>query len=1066
MFGGNDNSISFAQRIRIRCFLEGVEIPVIAANITATPNSPSVCSLQIPPLVEGTRLLPRTLVHVFFQDAYETANPFLVDSAVAGKTDGDETDPTAREAANTTVANPTQVIAAPGPCGDNRNKDWQMTRFKLCFVGEVVGFTWTKTPMNRSLLLQCEDLSNYWDYAYQWDNTGIFGPGMKAMFSGGATNLFTDFLSSSGSVLANIILSGKCNTFPNLQGLAAGIVRLVESIGGSYYVPSNKKGLKKFAGQNTFFSIAELRLHITQMITAYEFDETSKRLLSRGGYDGMFNRTLGGLGSQVSIRKAMAAITRTMFHETYPQPCPRYIKGTGTDPSGSERIALINDKDGLAQFAIYAKNCAEALRDVEDEFSLYRGLSKADFKQQEGAARTSLGFQGQVMKSMSETLKRQQTQIKPKNGPEQLESLYIKASRALAQASQQVPRWYPNNASDKSLVTLLGDAIQALDQVAVMTVNRPKGKQQIPARLVQQILRPDIWFGAPPRCNVLFPDMYTQLNYQRMFLQEPTRFMLKTNDEFFGEDFLFDKFYFAPQAGSLQKDKARMSDMLKNDILDHELFTGILPVFEKMGEFNVFAARSNREQAGKVVKVSYAQRSANFLYFKHRFNARQFQVEARFNPYVAVGFPGVIIDKWVDQKAANAIRAIRDQFIQTDPGAREQILPEYTAELMGTNFLANFVEVSHSLSQASLLGNTSIRCNYARQVEESAEFFGIEDSKEVQRRQEGDARRTTIVAAVSAPDLYSLGPNQGQIVGRQEVTDKYVVRDIDQPGFLDTSGQNLPVFFTGARRAGGTNKYSQLKVPVGVRLTPKDLPAADKVLLSDFLGGDDKEVVFRAFSIEEDIPRYRLERVALPVEELIRPGWYGDIWGPGRIGEVYKDFFGIGSITEPTVILDGGGSSSEALQQAIAEAQKAEDADSALVALPTVTSLREGSTISQAVEFLTLTYSYVKQAGLDADEFIRAYTWRPIATMFDMYGSTDLTFDSRGIAALTGVEGFHSRAFGPYADLFGLVTPEVDTLLGIKRGSVTAQKGDTRMRKRQAALTLQSALSFGTAQVG
>jgi hypothetical protein len=103
---------------------------------------------------------------------------------------------------------------------------------------------------------------------------------------------------------------------------------------------------------------------------------------------------------------------------------------------------------------------------------------------------------------------------------------------------------------------------------------------------------------------------------------------------------------------------------------------------------------------------------------------------------------------------------------------------------------------------------------------------------------------------------------------------------------------------------------------------------------------------------------------------------------------------------------------------------------------------------------------------LDADEFIRAYTWRPIATMFDMYGSTDLTFDSRGIAALTGVEGFHSRAFGPYADLFGLVTPEVDTLLGIKRGSVTAQKGDTRMRKRQAALTLQSALSFGTAQVG
>ncbi len=1042
--------------------MEGVELPVISANITAAPNSPAVCAIQIPPLVEGTRLLPRTLVHLFFLDAYEAANPFLLDSATAGKQPrGGERSATDEDLAST------EIVVTPAPCGDVTPKG-SNTKYKLCFGGEFIGFQWTKNPMSRSLILQCEDWSNYWDYAYQWSNTGIFGPGIKAMFSGGSTNLFTDFLSSQGSVLVSILLQGKCNTFPNLQGLAAGIVRLIESIGGSYYVPSNKRGLKKFAGQNIFFSLAELRLHITQMIAAHEDDPTSKRLLSRHGYNGMFNRALGGLGQQVSIRKAMSAITRIMFHETYPQPCPRYKAGSGTDPQGTRRVRIDADPR-LKQYADTATIVLSEVVAIQKFLTDTRALSGDEYKAQVTSVRSTLQDVAVKLRQQGRLVSQGITTMSGANAPDELRSIFSITAKTLNQASYLTSGWAPGNKVDKRLETKLAESNAQLTRSKNLTVNMLPLKERQPARLLQHILRPDIWFGAPPRCNVLFPDMYEQLSYQRMFLQEPTRFLLKTNDEFFGEDFLFDKFYFAPQAGSVKAEQARLKNMLRNDLLDHELFTGILPVFEKMGEFNVFAARQNRGKAGKVQKVSFAQRSANFLYFKHRFNARQFQVSGRFNPYVAVGFPGLIIDKWVDQVAAGKIRAMRDTFIAHDTEARNTILPKYTSELIGANFLANFVEVTHSMSQEQLRGNTSIRCNYARQVDESVEFLGVaEKSQTVQKRQDGDARRTTIVAAISPPDLYSLGPNQGSIVGVQEVTDKYRVRNIESSSFQSSSGDHIPVYFSGGgmRREGGVTKLQRLRVPVGVRLTARDLPASDSAILTSYLGSPDQEVVFKAYSIEEDVPRYKLEEIDLPAEELIRPGWYGDVWSPGKIGQVYQDFFGVGAITENTVILDGGPQANEDFEQAVAAAQTSDDADQALEDLPIVTSLGQNATIQQAVEFLTLTYSYVKTAGLDADEFIRAYTWRPIATMLDIFGSEDLTFDENGISAITGVEGFHSRAFGPYDDLFGLVGPEVETLLGFSRGSTTAQRGDTRKRKQEKVLVLHSALSQGRAQVG
>jgi hypothetical protein len=113
-----------------------------------------------------------------------------------------------------------------------------------------------------------------------------------------------------------------------------------------------------------------------------------------------------------------------------------------------------------------------------------------------------------------------------------------------------------------------------------------------------------------------------------------------------------------------------------------------------------------------------------------------------------------------------------------------------------------------------------------------------------------------------------------------------------------------------------------------------------------------------------------------------------------------------------------------------------------------------------------LTYSVMRGGGFDTEQFIRSYTWRPIASMPDMFGSNDLMLDPTGKDVVQGIEGFHSRASGPFNDLFGLVTNDIEDVLGIKRGTAQAQKADTRLRKYNAVLDYVAAIRLSRALLG
>lgn len=995
-----------AERLKVRAFLEGVEVPVIAVQTQTAPNSPTVASIQVPPLAEGMEILPRSIVHVFFDDA-----SFIPD-----------------------ITHMHQVRQRPGGDGYELERDMVSAGYRVMFIGEVVGFAWHKQSYQRTLVLQCMDLSCYWDTAYQWVNTDLFGPGYKAMFSGGGTDLFTNFLASPGEVVSATVQAGIRNgtwQYPKLKGLMGGIVHLLERVGGAYFA----EGGKKYRGSNLFFSLAELRLHITQMIGAYDKDPTAQRLLG-GSWDGLFGRSIGNLGDHVSIRSVINALMPIVFHETYAQPSPYYTPGTNGTVSGYARTTY-GDDPSLKVFASQATQFAEGISQLLEMINSGESLKSLSIKisQLANECRKQANFMNSTMLS---------------SGRAKFAAAASALGSAAAVAKAAGAAGSVNAAAQASIKRATGSMNSARDSLlAVPNLSVSKGdkKEVVPARVWNQIFRPDVWFSAPPKCNVIFPDEVTDFQYNRQFLQEPTRLMLKTNDEFFGEDELFDKLYFAPYQEGLKSNRKSLMSILQGDIFTHELYTGILPVMEKMSEYNIFAARAGVVN-GAGAKVGTAQRTTNFLFFKHRFEQRTASVAMRFKPYIACGFPCLVIDSYLDEDKLN-----RQQELIKQLGR----VPPELSKYFGAHILGNAAEVTHSADQATG-GATSISLNYCRKIDEKVEFLGAMTGTQRLEWVKGmdDVVRYTDVAAISPPRPGSLGPMYGEVVSVVEVTNQYLPGDRED----FTTYKKLKMYMS--RRAGSGNLP---EVYVGCSLAAS---VYGEPVTSMF---DDPNAIvrFRAFRVSERIPRYKREASDMPAEELIRPGWYGDCWHPGKIGEVYQEFFGIGSITDPVRVTDPEG-------PAGIYPTGTDNVQPVMMLPDKTTTLKDGTVVNQvsvkdAVEFLTRVYSYVKKNNLNVADFIHSYTWRPIMSMPEVMGSHNLQFEvnGRSMRAKYGREGFHSRSFGDYEDVFLLVPPEVDEVLGIRRSSndnLFALKGDTRRAKRRAVQEYLTALFYSSATLG
>jgi hypothetical protein len=269
--------------------LEGREVPVVSAQVSTGIWAPSAAAIQIVPLDQGIDFKPRTMVHLFFLE--DTEGP--VEAIVEG---GQEL-----------VSKELELDAA----------------YKLMFVGEIVGFSFVKTPMSRAVILQCLDHSSYWDtlQATMMD----WGPSGNALWNKGAvyasnTSIFANLPTQSQPEKLRQWINGKPQTpqFKNVGGLAGGILHMMEVMGGVRGVT---------LGVNDFFTIAELRNHLLAQVTAEDGDDTAKRMLNHIiFFDWLFGR-LQNQDGQISLRDMFKLLCSYIYYAIVANPSPMFVEG-------------------------------------------------------------------------------------------------------------------------------------------------------------------------------------------------------------------------------------------------------------------------------------------------------------------------------------------------------------------------------------------------------------------------------------------------------------------------------------------------------------------------------------------------------------------------------------------------------------------------------------------------------------------------------------------------------------------------------------------------------------------
>lgn len=1185
------------ERLHLRGFLEGIEVPVVAANIVMRRDSPATCSIQIIATPLAHKLFPRTVVHLFFADD-------TIPKAYVGTPGGDRTIQLSNQ-----YERPRDL-----PAGTTTNEPQvpsDYIRYRLLFTGEVIGLEYVKTTNSRSVILQCMDLSNYWDSVMHDRRDGLFPPARMANFQGVSQGSFWDLLGGDTGALYDK-LSKPPDAFPHVGGYLGGIMHLLEEIYGTYHrrLSVEAGGGRVIGSQNPFAGIAELRLRLLQQIGITPGDSTPMQLLQQQGFGSVWRRSVRGLPQQFSFRVLMQALMQYTFYSVYPLCTPKYVPPTGTY---AQQMGWTNVREGIDEpegqnQAVFREAVFNKIRTritaVKDNFTNL--VTKA------GAGGVTVTEATAAYNQASATGHSMHAQLLTVTRGASFTRSY------LAVLDQKAKTIVVSVDGFNDIIRLCDQILESLPAGGGAT--REQRARVItetgePAFLYTQMFRPDIWFCVPPRCNVLFPEMYSGVSVARNFMAEPTRLMIKSYEAWAGETIFWDDWYFAPNVPGLLRDRPVIrrsggdlidgGSQLANDLMAHEMYTGIIPSFMKMsdremtiGKYIIDAGQTFQDQS-----MDYFQRVTNFLFFQSRFANRNVSVNGLFNPFVVAGFPMLVVDGATDARDTR-LNEVLLQLGESQLNQTPELADVQKGEVLdmirgrtGVHYLGIAESVSHTLD-ASGGGSTNVVLSYARDHRENVEFFGADVVearnrrrlyRSVQRQMTNQERRdlgaqieaesqqavaaqgaagsaaiasfqatgepttpdfteateawqkaardlailragvTTdreqimtkrwVVAAFlgSTPQVDEIGPWGGKITSVRDITDQFVgstashpdvdreVAQLDEEisrletereaymrqlqalgrdetddvtrravhqSLLDTDNQ-LAALRRQKSNAQGTvsARHRRLSLygiyPDGRRLPESSIPSnmigvahpasqfgPDVV---SYVGSGDIMVTLYAYELVEDISE-GASRVDLPVEDVVRPPWYPEIWLNGRIGGgVYLPLLGTTAITDPFAVVTPGAMDNRATQQSV-ESLYSADRGAEGESPEMVGSILDGATLEGAVDFLVHTYSKIK-GQWDATEFARQYTYRVIASMFDMFGSSDLELQADG-TLIRGVEGFHSRAFGPYSDLFGIAPGDTVKLLGIERDNVAARaRLDVRGRRHALVLAYQRELA-------
>jgi len=1041
--------------LHLRLFLEGEEVPVIAAQVSINTSSPATASIQIIPLDEGMDFLPRTMVHLFFLD---------------------------------TRVDTTQGPQQPGASALKGT-------YRLLFSGEIVGFAYSQTPASRGIILQCLDFSNYWDSANVMAIS--YGPGGNAFtndgsLNGAASGMFTDIPGDSAAEHLVRWVKSKPVTkgLTGISGLAGGVIHILEAMGG---VPGHFKGV------NDFYTIAELRCRLLNQITAEENDSTAARVLSIGVFEEWLKNGIEQAGGNITFRDVMKLLFQYIYYEFVPNPAPKFDDGSSNKISNSNTTALTANPS--------VAGIKTRLDEMRQSLIILNGQITVMATNVLIATVSGLStLLTAILKDLTALGQTPADLIKARSSVQQalnsLNKLKTATSSSIESRLASLPETWK----------ALEDAIAFLDGGSVTSKSLSTSYES--QRLRTQIIRPDCWFASPPACNVIFPEMYAQISYDRNYLQETTRLLVHTFNTLIGKDHLLAGHILAPFIGldsqKLSKYKGSKSYRI---LMDHEIHVGIIPKTEWIPNTAGVGHPLNTEQMKKVKdgRLSWLIKASLFHFFKYRFASRQVSVSGRFNPFLVCGFPGVVVTKpyiipggAADLRAAHNGQPVPDSEINT-------VIHQKASDLHApSHFVGMIGAVQHSIDQSG--GTTTAVLHHARKHRGiDDEFIGvlaatnegkskrivkvileINKAQELATQQNPNTKPLELLLGVTPQTVQtqtaptsSAKPSKLKAVASTKTAKKVSVdpRSI-KAGVADalsvlksspaqpTVDEQFEATFGSTQVSeqdanmsqGAPKKYpprtasgsipevnrTDILVPMGstkIKVNDKKGLYGGKIVGIEILGEVGAQVVEVSFDATSKVVKYQnvtgvqasfnsavsvgasgadqtltaatlakttktvktttrgvaFSNVAiyeeidiavsgsLPIEEVLRPSWFSTAYANQNIGEKIYKPFFGCGAVVDGLSVSGTSQSSDASSDA--EPVDAETSAGDLVKrLQAEEQAKRDNSLEKALNVLGYQYGQIKSQGMDVDSFIRDYTDRPIATFQDIFGEPGLKF--------------------------------------------------------------------------
>lgn len=1040
--------MGLAKPLHLRLFLEGVEVPVVSAQVSINMWSPASAAIQVVPLPQILDLKARTMVHLFFLE-----EPLVRDASQA----------------NITLAQLRSESGADTGLSDEA--------YKLLFCGELVGFSFVKTPMSRAVILQCLDHSAYWDalQATMLD----YGPKGNAFISKASLYASNEALFSNvptrsqGEQLKAWILSKpKTPGLENVAGLAGGILSVMEIMGG----------LRNYRlGTNDFFTIAELRCHLLSQVTAEDGDSTAQNVLSTNVFWDWLYNNLQGQSGQISLRDMFKLLCQYIYYSIVPNPVAKYDANITQKP-----VKIPPQKVKAIQSAEYGSVVGACQRIVQ-------GYSQRPPENYQECGNWRLQVRDELVKPLEK--------IKGVDAEAIRLAKYV--DTVLLQA------WKKGTAlSSPMLISFRDVAGRALDKLDAMlkqgldkTVDVPGHTTFVNAasRLRTQIFRPDCYMAPPPACNVIFPEQYSQISYDRNFLGEVTRVELSTYSKIVGPDALTATHLVQP---SIYNSTDKVVKQINNKwrvLMDHELHTGIIAREEWLPDsFSSSVAKRDPATAKMLnnMTLSWQQRVGLHHFFKYRVGPRTLNGAGRFMPYLVCGFPGLVIQQpfYVpDDKRSKDITTDEDMISRImkskNPAVELDAPPQFLGLIEG---------ISHSIGQDG--GHTSFSMSHCRNhLGIDDEFVGsvLAKSKSqgggshlvryVVRFQDAKDQKTLNFlrdCTPQAPPDKDSGYVKDRYLADAEVA--YTVKSFNETTGVQTLQKKVQVKKPAepAKTSTDSKATAESQSPNGHDIKIPSAPGK-RTLGSEGLHGGKIRIIqvldesleefggqkhFRSIMVYEDIfVSDGNESQDVPFEYVVQPSWLSSSYDNSNVGQkVYQQFFGCDSIVDqldikgigltprdPDGILVKAGEETNALKARI---QKIE-AQKGLIS------------IEKAVNVIAYLYGKVRAGKLDVDEFVESFTRRPVATKRDMLGSYDLELKVAGssVTATKGTVGFHTYSVHPSCvdakNLCGLMDNPAMKLSNVAKnsGQLEAVKAsyDIRWQKLNKVRAYKEALEKG-----